>query len=194
VIPRNLQIAIAALVLAILGMGSYMIYLKRRAESHGVTPVVARPQPPVSGPAAQLMLYVADDEDDALRPEHISLKLPPDPSERARVLLHALMQRYQQKDSPHAMPEGADVHNVYLLDPASAVVNLTLPIQQQNSGVEAEQLTLFSLVRTLKADQPQINRVHFLVDGHPADYLAGHADLSGWLETGVVLEATKELN
>jgi hypothetical protein len=194
VIPRNLQIVIAALVLAILGMGSYLIYLKRRAEAKSGPVVVNRPAPPVIGPAAKLTLYVASDSEDAMHAESAELKLPSDPSERAHLVLHALMQRYQQKDSPHAMPEGADVHNVYMLDPASAVVNLTAQTAQQASGIEVEQLTVFSLVQTLKADQPQINRVRFLVDGRPRESLAGHIDLTMWMETAAVAEATKELN
>ena len=54
----------------------------------------------------------------------ISAAEPSDPGERGRLALHTLIARYQQKDSAHLLAAGADVHDVYLLDPASAVVNL----------------------------------------------------------------------
>jgi hypothetical protein len=41
----------------------------------------------------------------------------------------------------------------------------------------AEDLTLQSIIGTLHAALPQITQIRFLVDGHPHDTLAGHADL-----------------
>jgi hypothetical protein len=46
------------------------------------------------------------------------------------------------------------------------------------SGIEAETLTLLSVIQTLHANIPTITQVHFLIDGHPAETLAGHADLT----------------
>jgi len=47
------------------------------------------------------------------------------------------------------------------------------------------------MVRTLKAQLPQLTRVRFLVEGKTRDTLAGHVDLSGWLDVGLVAEASK---
>ena len=86
------------------------------------------------------------------------------------------------------------MHDVYLLDPASAVVNLNAELANSHrSGVEVEQLTIFSLVLTLKAQLPQLNRVRFLVDGKTRDTLAGHIDLSTWLDVALVADAATEL-
>lgn len=46
------------------------------------------------------------------------------------------------------------------------------------SGIEPETLTLLSILGTLRANMPQITEVRFLIDGHPAETLAGHADLT----------------
>lgn len=59
-----------------------------------------------------------------------------------------------------------------------AVINLRGSfVNQHPSGVEAETLTLQSIIGTLHANLPQIEQIRFLVDGQPRETLAGHADL-----------------
>ncbi len=193
-ISRKLQYVVAALVLAILAMGFYLVHLKRKAESISAGPVTQALTAPVIGPAEQMTLYLASDEDNSLRPNTISSALPSDPGERGRLALHTLIARYLQTGSPHPLGTGADVHDVYLLDPASAVVNLNAAFANTHrSGIEVEQLTVFSMVLTLKAQLPQLTRVRFLVDGKSRDTLAGHIDLSGWLDVAMVAEASRSL-
>lgn len=48
----------------------------------------------------------------------------------------------------------------------------------QPSGIEPETLTLLSVIGTLHANIPSITQVRFLIDGRPAQTLAGHADLT----------------
>ncbi len=50
-------------------------------------------------------------------------------------------------------------------------------VNSHPSGVEAESLTLASIIGTLHANLPQIEQIRFLVDGQARDTLAGHADL-----------------
>jgi hypothetical protein len=189
-----MQYAVAALVLAILAMGFYLVHLKRKAESIGAGVVSQELTAPVNGPAEQMTLYLASDEDDSLRPTSITFALPSDPGERGRLALHTLIARYLQKDSTHPLGVGADVHDVYLLDPASAVVNLNAAFANSHrSGIEVEQLTVFSMVRTLQAQLPQLTRVRFLVEGKTRDTLAGHIDLTGWMDVGLVTDASAGL-
>jgi hypothetical protein len=192
VINRKLQFIVASLVLAILAMGGYLVHLKRKAEAAGA-PITQELEPPSSGPAQEMTLYVASDEDDALRPVTIPSTLPGDPGERARIALQILVARYRRPDSPHPLSLGADVQEVYLLDPASAVVNLNAEFADSHrSGIEVEQLSIFSMMLTLKAQLPQLTRVRFLVDGKSRDTLAGHIDLSGWLDVGLAANAAQQ--
>jgi Sporulation and spore germination len=193
-ISRKLQYVIASLVVAILAMGFYLVHLKRKAESMGAGPVTQALTAPVNGPTEQMTLFIASDDDDSLHSTAISSALPSDPGERGRLALHTLISRSLQKDSPHPLGPGADVHDVFLPDPASAVVNLNAAFANSHrSGIEVEQLTVFSMVRTLKAQLPQLTRVRFLVDGKTRDTLAGHVDLAGWLDIAMVTDASKEL-
>jgi len=59
-----------------------------------------------------------------------------------------------------------------------AVINLRGTFADHHpSGIEPETLTIDSIIGTLYANFPRIEQVRFLVDGHPRDTLAGHADL-----------------
>ena len=59
-----------------------------------------------------------------------------------------------------------------------AVVNLHGSFADHHpSGIEAETLTIDSILGTLYANFPSIEQVRFLVDGQPRETLNGHADL-----------------
>ncbi len=51
-------------------------------------------------------------------------------------------------------------------------------VQSHPSGVEVEDLTLRSIIGTIHANLPDVAQIRFLVDGQPAETLAGHADLT----------------
>ena len=192
-ISRKLQYAIVALVAAILAMGFYLVHLKRKAESPAAAPPAQALAPPPSGPTQQMTVYLASDGDGSLRPVSITSALPSDAGERGRLALHELIDRCLQAGSPHPLGAGADVHQVYLLDPTSAVVNLnTAFVDSHRSGVQVEQLSVFSMVLTLKAQLPTLTRVRFLVDGKSRETLAGHVDLGGWLEVALITEASRQ--
>lgn len=60
-----------------------------------------------------------------------------------------------------------------------AVINLRSSwVGSHPSGVQAETLTLLSILGTLHANMPEITHVRFLVDGQSRDTLAGHVDLT----------------
>ena len=192
-ISRKQQYAIVGLVLAILAMGFYLVHLKRKAESIGAPPPAQALVPPPSGPAQQMTLYLSSDEDNSLRPVTVTSALPSDSGERGSLALHTLIARCLQPRSLHPLGSGADVQQVYLLDPASAVVNLNPAFANSHrSGVEVEQLSIFSMVLTLKAQLPALTRIRFLVDGKSRDTLAGHVDLGGWLDVGMVADASRQ--
>ena len=70
-----------------------------------------------------------------------------------------------------------------------AVVNLHGSFADHHpSGIEAETLTIDSILGTLYANFPLIEQVRFLVDGQPRETLHGHADL---LRTYDVVDTSK---
>ena len=170
----------------------------RRALPPDETPIAA----PTSASVEPASLYLASDSDASITVQSRTFALPDEPTTRARVLLTHLLAEYALPGSPHPIPSGPSVDDVFMLNlPISgsissisadalpafgalstgqlAIVNLHGSFADAHpSGVETENLTLMSIIGTLHAAFPNITEVRFLVDGQPRDTLAGHADLA----------------
>lgn len=157
-------------------------------------------QAPEAAPEQQATLYVANDAENSMTAEELSLPLPEDPNQRARAILGKLLDLYAAPGSGHPVPGGAaSITQVFLLPatggkaagtasasaeshaqdgPELAVIDLTSAFAANHpSGLETETLTILSICATLHANLPRITQVRFLVDGQPRATLAGHADL-----------------
>ena len=187
-IPRNLAVAIAVLLLALLGMGLYGLHLRSRAlemqqQTHDARPIA----PPVSGKTENLTLFDPYDDRGALVRKNLSAQLPSEPSLRAREIVRLVLESWQKKGSPHTISASADINEVFLLDNGkTAIVDLNGAFADQHrSGIMVEELSLASLTRTLGANMPGLTQVKFIVDGHQRETLAGHADLTDFYNTNL---------
>ena len=100
-IPRHLLIAMAVLLVAVLGLSIYALHMRRTAAATPVASTDTRPlAPPVAGPTERVTLFVAHDEDGSLRAESARIPLPSGRQQRAEELLRALVSLYLDK-SPH---------------------------------------------------------------------------------------------
>jgi hypothetical protein len=188
-IPRHLQIALALLLAAVFCMGFYALHLKRRTEdvqqqrTASLRPIA----PPPAGPPERVTLYLAFDDQRAVRPREFTLPLPATPTERARELLRAVLSQYLDASSTHPLGPGSDIKDVYLLNPNTAVIDTNAAFADTHrSGVLVEELTVASLVQTLSVNLRGIQRVKFLVEGHERETLAGHADLRDFYDVSAV--------
>jgi hypothetical protein len=178
-IPRHLKFGIAVTALTVLVVG-FLAMRERRVAHEPETSALSRPvAPPASGPTEQVTLYLAYDDPGVVLPQASIIPLPGGRQQRAEELLRALMDVYTGKTSQHPLGSGADIRNVYLVDPGLAVIDLNSAFAAgHRSGILVEELTVVSLVETLTANIPGITRVKILVNGNEQDTLAGHADLS----------------
>ena len=186
-IPRYQRILFWSLIGGILLMGAFLLHgcqqaHKRLIALNNATPIAA----PTTAATEEVTLYVASDADATIIPTTSRAALPQDPALRARVLLEHLLAQYALPGSAHPLQSGSAIDDVFLLtnptDPNKgrvAVVNLRSSfVDNHPSGIEAEQLTLDSIIGTLHAALPEVAQVRFLVDGQPHDTLAGHASLT----------------
>ena len=193
-IPRPLIIGTAVMLAIAVAMA---VYVRRVSKKAAVAEPVSYTQPiapPVTGPTEQITLYVAYDDTGTLRAQGAKIPLPAGRQERAEELLRALVEIYLGKGSPHALGVGSEVRSVYLVDPGLAVIDMNAAFSDAHrSGVLVEELTVASLVETLSANIPGINRVKILVDGKSRDTLAGHVDLTGFLDVGQVNQVVAQM-
>jgi hypothetical protein len=193
-IPRHLIIATVVMLAIALVMGLYMRRVSKRAAQQE-PPTSSQPvAPPVSGPTEQITLWVAYDDPGMLRAQGARIPLPAGRQERAEELLRALVAIYLDKNSAHPLAEGSEVRSVYLVDPGLAVIDMNAAFADSHrSGVLVEELTVASLVETLSANIPGINRVKILVDGRSRDTLAGHVDLTGFFDVGQMNQVVAQM-
>ena len=178
-ISRHLVISVAVM-LVVVTMGTYARHMRHQARELESPAANTLPvAPPASGPTETVTLYVADDSAGALRAQSAQIPLPGGRQQRGEELLRALLRVYQQPGAAHPLSPASDIRSIYLVDPGGAVIDLNLAFADEHrSGILTEQLTVNSLVETLAANVPGIQRVRILVDGRERETLAGHADLS----------------
>jgi len=194
VVPRHLVIALAVLIVAVLGLTLYALQMRKIATTPAVSVDTRSLAPPVTGPMERVVLFVAHDEDGSLRPESAQIPMPSGRQQRAEELLRALLSIYLDKTSPHVLGAGADVRSVFLVDPGVAVVDVNSAFADTHrSGVLIEELTVASLIHTISANTPDILKVKILVDGKERDTLAGHADLSSYYDVSAVNQLATQL-
>lgn len=206
-IPRYQTVLFVILLVVSIIMGAVLWQLRNRAHERMLAGQDSAPtQAPQVAPTEQATLMVANDQENSLMTQVLSLPLPPSPNARAQVILGKLLELYALPNAAHAVPGGAaGITQVFLLPipdetaakPANdastkaaapvkqgksgkllAVVNLTGAFASNHpSGLETETLTVLSICATLHANLPDVAQVRFLVDGQPHADLAGHADL-----------------
>src|SRR2546422_11354235 len=156
-IPRHLAIAVAVMFAVTIGMSVYiwrtrrMVPTEPAAYSHPVAP-------PVEAPTEEVTLYVAHDDIGALRAQTARIPLPSGRQERAEELLRALLRLYLGPSSSHPLPVGAEVHDVYLVDPGLAVIYVYFAfVNRQRYCILVEELTIASQARTVSVKIPGCN-------------------------------------
>ena len=194
-IPRHLLIAMAVLLVSVLGLSVYAWHMRKSAASAPLASVDTRPLgPPPAGPMERVVLFVAHDEDGTLRSESAQIPMPSDRQQRAEELLRALLSHYLDKSSPHVLGSGAEIRSVFLVDPGVAVIDVNGAFADSHrSGVLVEELTVASLIHTISANTPGLLKVKILVDGKQRDTLAGHADLTDFYDVTAVDQLASEL-
>jgi hypothetical protein len=190
-IPRSLLVGVAVLLAVVVSMGAYLQRMRRQAGEVESTAASALPVPaPATGPTETVTLFVADDDAGTLRRQSIQIPLPGGRQQRAEELLRALLRIYQQPNAGHPLSPASDLRSIYLVDPGGAVIDLNAAFADQHrSGIISEQLTVNSMIETLAANVPNIQRVNILVEGQKRDSLAGHADLTDTFDVAAILQS-----
>jgi sporulation and spore germination protein len=194
-IARHVQITLALLLIAVVGIGLYLYRLERKTEEETRRASDMRSvAPPVNGPMGKITLAIAYDEDGVFRQQQAQAALPADAGERSREILRALFSEYMQRPSPHPLAAGSDINDVYVISGDLAVVDTNGAFADSHpSGVMVEDFTLFSMIETLSLNVPEIKRVKIIVNGRERSTLAGHADLSPVFDVASIHQAVESL-
>lgn len=193
-IPRNVQITLVLLLVAVFAGGIYMLKLAQREERSSQVLIAGPASVRSDAPREKVSMLIAYDDDGVVRREKYDVALSGSPSDRTREILRELIRRYGQQPSPHPLSSGADVKNVFVMENGLCVVDLNSAFAEgHRSGVLVERLTIASFVETVATNLPGITKVKFLIEGQDRQTLAGHADLKQIYDVNNVREMVKEM-
>jgi len=115
-----------------------------------------------------------------LTAESRSVPLPESPAAAIPVLTRELMKGPATKTSFRLFPADTVVRGAYLLPGGNVIVDLGGPTLQKGweTGSHQELMAVHSLVQTVTANFAEVRRVRLLVNGAPAETLAGHISLA----------------
>ena len=121
-----------------------------------------------------------ESQDLLLAPEQRSLPLPENPAAAIDLVMRELLKGSANAAVPKLLPADTVVRGAYLLPDGTAFVDLGGATLSQGwaTGSHQELMAIYSVVQTVTVNFPDAKRVRVLVNGEPAETLAGHVSLS----------------
>ena len=114
-----------------------------------------------------------------LASETREVQLPENPAGALPAVMRELVKGSANQSVPHSLPPDTVIRGAYLLPEGVAFVDLGGPTLTQGwgTGSHEELIAVYSIVETVVANFPQVRRVRLLINGEPAETLAGHVAL-----------------
>ena len=148
--------------------------------------------PPISTPTDQQVtatIYWAAGAN-KIAPVQVQLPLSADPTQRSRQVLQELIAN-PPTSGQRTVPADTDVIGFYILPDGTAVADFSDAIaSEMPSGILSEQEAVDSIAQTLASNVPSLRRLKILIHGQEAETLAGHVDLTGFLDLTASMPGT----
>jgi len=121
-------------------------------------------------------IFFSDMDSDLLIAEKRTLAWDRDPEKRAAALLRELL-RGPSGAAVRTTPETALLRSVSIASDGTAQADFSAQLSGAHpGGSSSEVLTVYSIVNTLALNIDAIKKVQILIEGRPADTIAGHVD------------------
>jgi hypothetical protein len=189
-VPRNLQITLAilavAVIIGLISLRSLQNRMTRLAQTQSTEEQARRellkPQISTSSDVvSQTKIFWADGPD-RIAPSQVALPLSADPVKRARQVIDALILQTPSPDQ-RTLPADATLLGFYILPDGTAVADFSDALSTGTpSGIISEMQAIDSIARTLESNVSGLRRLKILIHGQEADTLAGHVDLTGFFD------------
>lgn len=188
--PRNLKIALAILIVAVLAGLISLRGLHRKIARLSESPtteeqarrdLLAPPISTASDVATTAKIFWAAGPD-RLAPVDVQMALSADPTQRAKQVLHALIAD-PPTEAQRTLPADATLLAFYILPDGTGIADFSDALETETpSGISSEELAVNSIARTLENNVPALRRLKILIHGEEVDTLAGHVDLTGFFD------------
>jgi len=168
------------LLVLVCAVAAFVFYVR----SGGSLKVLDRILPPdlrLEAPAEQQRswdadIFFSDMDADLLISEKRTLAWDKDPEKRAALLLRELL-RGPAGAAVRTTPETAQLRSVSIASDGTARADFSAELSGAHpGGSSSEVLTVYSIVNTLALNIDAVKKVQILIEGRPADTIAGHVD------------------
>ena len=179
----GLAVALAALLGGFVACGGQGAHAPRGSTSAGTrSPAESAPAealaPPTPLPKKLATLYFPSSSSGLLVAEPREILLTPNAGDLAKQILSDLLSGPTQEGLGAAVPVGTRLLQVYIVRDGTAYADFSSELQSAIApGSDTEIATVYSIVNSLTANIPVIDRVGILIDGRPCASLNGHMDL-----------------
>jgi hypothetical protein len=131
----------------------------------------------------QVRLYF-ESQQMLLAAESRAIPLPESPAAAIPLVTRELLKGPARPPLTRLFPEDTIVRGAYLLPGGTAIVDLGGPTigAGWGTGTHQELMAVYSLVQSLTANFADVRRVRVLINGTPAETLAGHVSLARSLD------------
>jgi Sporulation and spore germination len=176
-VSKRSRLYIAAVGVVALALIGRVIAGMMTSKEPAATPAPAAAAAPAETAHITATLYYASSDGASLVPVRRDVPLASGVVEQGRqILLTAI------KDAPQpyvkVIPEGTTLRAFYVTDRGDAFVDFGPEIVRAHPGGSLnELLTVYSIVNSVTANLPAVQRVQLLVDGKEIDAIAGHVDI-----------------
>ncbi len=171
------KVILALLVLIVVGGGIWLVATRGVKRGLGGVIDTLTGAPPPGTEKITVSLYFPG-PGEYLVPERRALDVTPDPKDRIRKIVEAVLEGPRQDDLGRSFPEGVQVGGVLLGSDGTVYVDLrseTLP-DPPSSGSLEEMQRVFSLVDSIALNIEQAPRVALLWNGVQRESFGGHLD------------------
>ena len=144
--------------------------------------------PSVVQEAMTISVYFIASDGSGLVAESRSIPRPADVTEGVRAALAELLAGPKDARLFSPIPAGTRLLEVYVDRRQHAYCDFSKEMRDNHPGGSfAEQMTVFSVVNTLTTDFSTVRKVQILIEGEPAQTLAGHLDIGRSLTKRLLL-------
>jgi spore germination protein GerM len=179
--PRRLACLVLAALALSCGGGAPESEPPEHAGEDGAEPdESARVDPPGDTeplPRDEVKLYYPSASGNGLAAEPHEIFTTASPGDRVKQIVADLIGGPQSADHLRALPPGTRLRQAWVLEDGVAFLDFSSELSALGGGSTNELLTVYSIVNSVVANVPEVERVGILIDGRTVESLNGHLDL-----------------
>ncbi len=174
-VPTNLgrKILVVVILLAVVLSGVYTV--KRWTAGRKIAPPEIQAVPEET---RSVTLYFAGRDADGLVAETREIAVDEGMENEVKAVVAALIFGPEDDDGVSPIPSGTRIHQAFWVeDTGTLYLDFNRGITT-GEGSASEYYAITTIIRTIGANFPQVEKLQFLVEGYPVETLAGHYAVS----------------